>query len=569
VFDMNKNLRRFSIIIFLLLSLSFIGVFAEPTYQYNKILLTPYYRDSMSSGQNYTYTLKINPPDNYNKTVSALLSWYVWMTPTVTYTVTVNGKYCNNPTYLIHTTYAGSGQAFLSFDCSNIIKDVGTYTITLSGTKNSGSSYAWLDFVYMNNPLYCGNVTGGNIDVVGEVKNPVSSFERVKSIGGTEYSINETSRIVLQILNSTGYPLNNENCFTTVRDSNDELQVDNQSLTYISGSNGLYFYQFNLSLPIGVYSVDSYCNFDGTTIYSADTFHVGEWTQDIKNLTTSQTFVGYVGGTEYFLNDTIELVVQYLENWGTKPVSGKYCRATIYNANGNSVLYRQNLTYISGSNGIYQYAWMNPNLPIGVYSVDVECCKKSNYDSSLHHGASSFHINSGNISYVQDVGNVSSLSGYELKYAGGTEYLSGTEGQVAYQFLRTIAGNPSPINDGTCNISIWYPNNTFFMQNQSLNYLTQSDGVYFRNFTVPTTNGVYKTNAICKKGGIFTYEASTFHVENSLFNNQQTIYSFLQTMNTTIVSNQQYIISLVQNVSTQITNSWNEFWGSVSARITS
>ena len=35
----------------------------ESTQQYNKIYLNPFYRESLTDGENYTYTLDLYPPD--------------------------------------------------------------------------------------------------------------------------------------------------------------------------------------------------------------------------------------------------------------------------------------------------------------------------------------------------------------------------------------------------------------------------------------------------------------------------------------------------------------------------
>jgi hypothetical protein len=286
----------------------------------------------MSQNTNYTYTFSLNPPDGISNVKSAIITFEVYISPTVTFFGYIDGQPCSTGNYSISTTYASSGLGKINFDCTNRITGSGNYTFTLRPTQaNTGASTGWIDLVYQNNPLYCGNVTGGNISFV---ENALSTFSN-------------------------------------------------------------------------------------------------------------------------------------------------------------------------------------------------------------------------------------------LRYAGGTEYLSGTEGQIAYQYITTNKGDPEPVNDAICNTTIWYPNNSIFISNKSMPYLTGSVGIYSTNFTVPSVQGVYKTQAVCRSAPKWSYGASTFHVEDSLFNAQQTTYSFLQVMNTTMVTNQNYIISLVQNVSTQISNSWQEFWDTASARILS
>lgn len=121
------------------------------------------------------------------------------------------------------------------------------------------------------------------------------------------------------------------------------------------------------------------------------------------------------------------------------------------------------------------------------------------------------------IGFIENVGNVSfcgnALSSfYDLRYAGATEYNSGEQSHVSFQFLKTTAGTPNPIDDGICNVSIWYPNKTLWVNKTGMVHLPNSYGVYYHTFTAPAVEGVYETSVYCEKGGIKAYSASTFHI---------------------------------------------------------
>ena len=92
--------------------------------------------------------------------------------------------------------------------------------------------------------------------------------------------------------------------------------------------------------------------------------------------------------------------------------------------------------------------------------------------------------------------------------------------------------------------------------NESVTFLYKGSGEIHVNNPLNVSIGDINVSANINQ----TYFDEQF---NQTWNNQQTIYSFIQAMNTTIVTNQNYIISLVQNVSTQITNSWQEFWDKI------
>jgi len=85
----------------------------------------------------------------------------------------------------------------------------------------------------------------------------------------------------------------------------------------------------------------------------------------------------------------------------------------------------------------------------------------------------------------------------EIKFTGATEYLAGDDGRAMVQFMRTSGGSPQPISDGTCNISIFYPNSSLFIDNQSMTYLSGSNGIYTYDYVVPDTFGIYVIDSSC------------------------------------------------------------------------
>jgi len=607
---MDKNLRRFSIMLFLLLSVSYIGVLAEPTQQFNNIKMTPYYFSSLPANTNQTMWININPPDNISSMISVLFHFKAFTSgQTTNYTLYVNDKLCG--VFTISTTFANSGQNEIAFDCTNLISGIGNYTIKLKSNVNAGSFFGWVDLVYVNKPLYCGNVTGGTIDSVSKID------EGKMSVHGTEYIAGDNGKVWLSLVSANDEWVDDATCVMNI--FNPDSSYLYKDLYMISlGHHGVYYYDFIVPITTGVYPCVVVCYYStNTQIELANSGWIATGTNVQNDYTKTQVLdttywkinEALSGGNyriDYGINITDVatpnvLLLNVAVGWNGRWNGTENLVMSLYNYSSSSWFNLPNEITNTGVDLTFTNTLEITNATeSGILSdsnMRFRITDKNNTDASMsqvwnnyidiklikltqptHYylirGSTELHVGSGNISYVGNVSHVdtvgdANISFYELKYAGGTEYLSGTEGQIAYQFLRTIAGNPNPINDGNCNSTIWFPNNTIFLGNQSITFLTGSSGLYYNNFSVPTTNGVYKTQAICNKGGIFTYGASTFHVEDTLYNNQQTIYSFLQTMNTTMVSGHNYISSLVQNVSTQITDSWTTFWNSVSARITS
>lgn len=230
--------KEMSIIAVTILIFFLLSVFAkgEPTQQYNKIYLQPFYRASMTQNTNYLYTLAINPPDKISSVLSAIISFDVYITPSVSFNLTVNGVSCNNPLYTISTTYASAGQSRITFDCSNIITKSGTYNIVLRPSQaNTGSITGWIDITYMNNP-------SGNID-----------------ISGTEYSPNDNGTVFLQMLDNQQKPINNSLCYLDMFSPDKTKILDSAMMTYLLDSRGLYYYDFIVSNITGVYMLSANC----------------------------------------------------------------------------------------------------------------------------------------------------------------------------------------------------------------------------------------------------------------------------------------------------------------------
>lgn len=209
---------KFLPLVFISLLLFSSAVFASSTQQYNKIFLNPFYRESMTSATNYTYNITVNPPDNIASVTSAIFSFNAQINgQTQSFTLYVNGKYCNNRNYTVATAFSTTGNIQFYFDCSNVIKTSGTYNVTLRSTVNTGAIIGWLDLTYMNNPSSIGT-------------------------GGTEYMTNENARIFARLLDGNSRPINLASCNATIYFPNNTKFLNNQPLTLLE--RGVYYYDF-------------------------------------------------------------------------------------------------------------------------------------------------------------------------------------------------------------------------------------------------------------------------------------------------------------------------------------
>lgn len=291
-------------------------VTAENTQQYNKIYLKPYYRESMIANTNYEYSLTLNPQDKISNVVNAIINFQVYISPTITYTLFVNDKSCNNPTFFVSTTYANAGLGLVSFDCSNVIKEKGIYNIKFKSSKNTGSIFGWLDLTYSS-------------DIKGDLK-----------VYGTEYIIGQQAKLWLQLRDTNGTAIQTGICYVDVYtpDNNELIEQATMNNFY---HDGIYYYDLDTTtLNEGVYPVIARCYYVASqTPNYATSFLVingsvdsgvltDTYVQDTNYLLTSETTS--VGGNprrydfEFYLNNQSCMFPESLMNGITIKWVGKW-----------------------------------------------------------------------------------------------------------------------------------------------------------------------------------------------------------------------------------------------------
>jgi hypothetical protein len=207
----------------------------QPTQQYNKIYLSPFYQASLTQNINYTYAVSVTPPDKISSVKSAIVTFDAYINPTRTFNVWVNGKQCNNPSYTVSTTYASAGKSTVYFDCSNVINQAGTYNVTLQITGgNIGSTTGWLDLTYMNDPA--GTLT----------------------LHGTEYQIGDNAKVWIQLLQANQTPISNAICYTDIYTPAGTIYAERTLMTNMY-HDGIYYYNLVAPSTVGVYPAIALC----------------------------------------------------------------------------------------------------------------------------------------------------------------------------------------------------------------------------------------------------------------------------------------------------------------------
>lgn len=323
--------------IFLLLSIT-PALAIQPTTQYSKIYLQPFYNSGMTQNVLYNYTVNINSPDGMDKISSAILTLDAWINPTRVFNAWMNNIQCNTKNYTISTTYASAGRGVVTFDCSNAIRvnQINTVSFTVSG-GNIGASTSWIEIVYDNNPK-------------GEM-----------TIHGTEYIFGQTSKVWLQLLNNTGAYINNGICFTDIYHPNMTDLIERATMTN-TGHDGLYSYDLVLPEAEGVYPVIALCyytagrtyNYASNIVMINGSITSGDITRtyvlDGSYLTTDETTVGQGNPRRYiaelnFTNGSVcsnipqslltGITIGWTGRWNSNP-SSDTMTISVYNHTSNT-----------------------------------------------------------------------------------------------------------------------------------------------------------------------------------------------------------------------------------------
>jgi len=359
----------------------------QPTQQYYKSYIDPFYRVSMAVNTNYTYNLVVNPPDGISSVTSAIINFNGQINgQTQTFTLWVNGQSCNNPTYSVATAFSTTGNVQFAFDCSNRITQPGNYTITLRSAVATGAMQGWLDLTYMNSPA-------------GALQ-----------LHGTEYIPGDIGKMFLQFLDSSNQAVTNSECFLSVWYPNDTILLNNSLMSKLqNASDGIYYKNFNVPSATGVYPASAKCykplsfNYVALPTFAYDTFETGT----------------YLGGTGW-ANDTGALPNYGWDIEDTQPLS-----TIITNASASGPCY--NGTYCAKYTGSYGFIERGVRIPEGATAINITWATK--FKGFQTGETCELWLFDGNWHLLQSINLAGGFSN-NVWYTR-SQYLSGTEYEIA------------------------------------------------------------------------------------------------------------------------------------------
>lgn len=285
-----------------MISSTMIGALAaQPTQQYNKILLNPFYINGMTQNLNYTYNVSVITPDGISTVKSAIITLDAWINPTRTFNAWMNNVQCNTKNYTISTTYASAGRGVVTFDCTNAIQPnkINTVRFVVSG-GNIGASTSWLDLTYMNNPK-------GDLE-----------------LHGTEYNYNQNAKLWLQLLTNNGSIINDGVCFLHVYTPDNTQFIEGAQMNSLN-EEGIYYYDLLAPLQQGIYPAVARCFYTaGEVKFYPQTIQIERGTAVFTNLDSAF----YIDGNFFRYTENAPNPRRVILNWTTPAVNWTTCANT-------------------------------------------------------------------------------------------------------------------------------------------------------------------------------------------------------------------------------------------------
>lgn len=203
-----------------------------------------------------------------------------------------------------------------------------------------------------------------------------------------------------------------------------------------------------------------------------------------------------VDASDYVIGENVTMFIQLMDDGS--PIPNSTCMLKILYPNRTVFMEGMVMDYMS-DDGIFYYELVAPE-PDGTYMAYVICNITEPYQRNIT-GTGELHI---------------SIPTITVACVSGTEYIAGETGIVSAQFLKAVGASNQPINDGTCNVTVYYPNWTAFLDNHMMTYASGSNGIYFINFTIPSDIGIYTSDFTCTKAPTTRYGSGSFHISRAV-----------------------------------------------------
>jgi hypothetical protein len=367
----------------------------------------------------------------------------------------------------------------------------------------------------------------------------IQTQKGITTIGNTEYTAGELGKLGVRLVKVDGSAETAATCHANILYPNQSVFINNANMTAIN-STGIYTYDFTTASTTGVYVYYVDCTV-GTMMYKTiSSFHIsplgstiGAINQTVTtinqtvstiNQTTTETLaqvsssqgVTFIGGTEYKAEEMGEVAVRIVKGNGDAE-TGATCLATILYPNKTAFVNASTMSEFGS--GIYNYSFTVPTTE-GVYDYFTDCTKTGTKYKAL----STFHVSP----WANKI---------DIRLLG-TDYEVGDNGRTIVQLIK----DGIAVDNAVCKIDVYKPsdvigNITYYLNDAVLTSMGEN-GVYYYDFTAPTTPGSYSVVANCTLGKKTMSQADEWNIRNHLTaikNNLTEIKNIVTFINSTTI----------------------------------
>lgn len=133
------------------------------------------------------------------------------------------------------------------------------------------------------------------------------------------------------------------------------------------------------------------------------------------------------------------------------------------------------------------------SIDTGIFGYNVTFPAEGTYTTQETCNFSGTIVSSGDTYIVKktSVDSVGKIDHFPSMSISGTDYQFGDTGKT----FVTLSNSGVDVNNATCVVKIYYPNNTLFVPSTTMTFL--DTGLYYYEFQIPNITGVYMVNAHC------------------------------------------------------------------------
>jgi len=198
----------------------------------------------------------------------------------------------------------------MEFDCTKNWRGEGRYEAILKTTSDIYNVYAEIEITYLNNPEV------DLKDVKARVENVWKRVKKSIRFFGTEYQVNDTATIFLQLLEND-QPVNHAECLLDLYYPDKTKMFEDVCMEYLEDSEGLYYFDMLTPNQTGIYMMNVKCLYlVNHTQDHADSFTLTSGSEvegSYQNTWSEDGVFHSIRETSYFAGDRLDFYYEFTD----------------------------------------------------------------------------------------------------------------------------------------------------------------------------------------------------------------------------------------------------------------